>query len=566
MKTVEDHLADDLMALADGIRVAAQTELYVTVAAVVGLLGLTTAVGAAMIRAIVRPLSNHIGTMQRLAAGETDLVIMHADRRDEVGGMAKAIAVFRDQAVENRRLATARAEERVRSAAEEVSALRGMAETIETETTRALARMGERTAAMEATAISMSASAARIGVSARSATAAASQALANAQTVASAAEELGASIREISGQVSQSTAVVGRAVAAGGETREKIDQLDSKVTQVGTVAEMIKEIAAKTNLLPLSATIEAARAGEAGKGFTVVANEVKALATQTARSTEEITRHLGEVRAATVASVAAVGRIGGTIAEIDAIATSIAAAVEQKGVATAEIARNVTQTGQAADEMTSQIDEVAAAAKENGQQADQVRDSAAGLAAAVGELKLTVVRVVRTSTEDVDRRPSDRRPVGMPGRVIVTGQGTLTVQVVELSEGGARISDVTGLPVGTRDTLQGDRAAAVIPFAVRNQYDDGLGVIFDRADPDRDRKRVRTVDVAARGLTSGSRRAPDRGSAERSRFGPRLRRAIRAIARTPVNASRRRSNLLTVSPELEIAAPLGVRNDENEAS
>src|SRR6185437_3442066 len=120
--------------------------------------------------------------------------------------------------------------------------------------------------------------------------------------------------------------------------------LNERVAEIGAVAEIIGEIAAKTNLLALNATIEAARAGDAGKGFAVVASEVKALATQTARSTEEITRHIGEVRTATGASVAAVGRIEQTIGEINAIAGSIAAAVEEQGAATAEIARNVNQT------------------------------------------------------------------------------------------------------------------------------------------------------------------------------------------------------------------------------
>jgi methyl-accepting chemotaxis protein len=497
LKTVEDHMANDLISLASRIQGAAQTGFYETLAAVVALLGLTAVAGTMMIRAIVRPLGNHIRIMQRLAAGETDLVISHADRRDELGSMAKAIEVFRDEAIENQRLAATRERERVQADAEKVAALQGMADTIETETTKALTHVSERTATMEATADTMSASAARIGHSAESASAAASQALSNAQTVASAAEELSASIREISGQVSQSTAVVGRAVAAGDETRATIKQLDSKVTQIGTVADMIREIASRTNLLALNATIEAARAGEAGKGFAVVASEVKALAMQTARSTEEITRHLAEVKAATEASVAAVGRIGETVTEIDAIATSIAAAVEQQGAATAEIARNVAQTAQAVDEMTSRISEVSVEAGENGRQAGQVHDGASALAAAVSELRRTVVRVVRTSTSDVDRRLSHRQEVSVHGRVTVPGQGPLTGQVIELSDGGARIEGLPRLSTGTRGMLQVDGAGTSLPFTVRNQYDDGLGLIFDRDDAT-----VAAIDRARRQMVS----------------------------------------------------------------
>ena len=205
--------------------------------------------------------------------------------------------------------------------------------------------------------------------------------------MASAAEQLTASIREIGGQVSQSSAVVGRAVEAGRSTRETIGALNEQVGRIGTVADMISEIAARTNLLALNATIEAARAGDAGKGFAVVASEVKQLATQTASSTEEISRHIAEVRAATGASVAAVGRIEQTIGEINAIAGSIAAAVEQQGAATAEIARNVTETAAAANAMTSRATEVSDEAKKTGQQAAEVLENTSALDGAMHDLQ-----------------------------------------------------------------------------------------------------------------------------------------------------------------------------------
>jgi hypothetical protein len=256
--------------------------------------------------------------------------------------------------------------------------------------------------------------------------------------------------------------------------------LDSKVSEIGVVADMIGEIAAKTNLLALNATIEAARAGEAGRGFAVVASEVKALATQTARSTAEIARHLAEVRIATEASVAAVGRIGDNIAEIDSIAASIASAIVQQGAATAEIARNVTQTARAADEMSSRIGQVSADAEENGRQTERVRDGATELATAVGELKHTVMRVVRTSTTEVDRRLVQRDVVNFRYRLTLPGHATVSGPVVDLSEGGARIGNVPLLPVGTRGELDVDGVGTRIPFTVRNQYDDALGVAFDR--------------------------------------------------------------------------------------
>jgi methyl-accepting chemotaxis protein len=353
-----------------------------------------------------------------------------------------------------------------------------MANTVEAETAAALESIGVRTTAMTATADAMSASATRTGGSAQDAAAAAAQALANAQTVASAAEQLAASIREIGGQVSQSATVVGRAVTAGTEARTTIEALNQEVERIGAVADMIAEIAAKTNLLALNATIEAARAGDAGKGFAVVAAEVKALATQTAHSTQEIARHIGQVRAATGASVAAVTRIEQTITEINAIAGSIAAAVEQQGAATAEIARNVTETANAANEMTSRTNEVSTEAVDTGRLAVDVRDNIIALNQAVEELRHSVIRVVRSSTSDVDRRQTPRHRVDLAARLGVAGHGELPARVVDISEGGAYTSGGPELPVGTRGVLRIDGVAVPLPCVARATDSNGMHLAF----------------------------------------------------------------------------------------
>ncbi len=273
---------------------------------------------------------------------------------------------------EAERLKGARQAERERAEAEKRAALIAMAETIEAEAKAAMVEVERRTAAMAKNANSMSGSAGRTGAAAENAALAATQALVNAQTMAGAAEQLSASIHEIGKRVGQSTQVVARAVEAGRVTRATMEALNEQVARIGDVADMISEIAARTNLLALNATIEAARAGEAGKGFAIVASEVKQLATQTARSTDEINRHIGEIRTATGASVAAVGHIEETISEVNAIASSIAAAVEQQSAATAEIARNVTETATAANEMTERTNDVSAEASATGQQAAEV--------------------------------------------------------------------------------------------------------------------------------------------------------------------------------------------------
>jgi methyl-accepting chemotaxis protein len=420
--------------------------------------------------------------MERLAGGDLATAIPGTDRRDEVGGMAGAVLVFQSHMVAEERQASEQAAERERATAEKQAALLQMADTIEAEATVALGQVSERSAAMSCTADEMHESAARTGVAAESAAEAASQALANAQMVASAAEQLTASIHEISGQVTQSTVVVGRAVAAGGQTRASIEALADQVGRIGAVADMISEIAGRTNLLALNATIEAARAGEAGRGFAVVAGEVKQLAAQTARSTGEITQRLAEIRSATHDSVAAVGRIEEAIGDVNAIASSIAAAVEQQGAATAEIARNVTQTATAADDMANRIGEVSVEAGRTDRHASDVHTNTAALAEAVSDLRRSVVRVVRTSTAEVDRRAPPRLSVDLPCRLEAAGQIGQAARVVNLSEGGACIAGGPALANGTSGTLVLEGVGGPLPFNVRQTDAGFLHVAFSPTD------------------------------------------------------------------------------------
>jgi methyl-accepting chemotaxis protein len=467
----------------DGIRLTTDALIAKTmlIQQLVGGLGFVVGVliAALVCRSLIRPIARMTAAMVKLAAGDTAVAVPSATATDEIGAMARAVEVFRRNAIGRVQLEAAE-EERERHASEDKqAALVNMADAIEAQTSQVLEQVGHHTGAMAATAASMTESAARTGASARSASEAADQAVINAQTVASAAEQLAASIREISGQVSQSSAVAQRAVTAGGAARVTIEVLNGKVARIGTVAEMIGEIASKTNLLALNATIEAARAGDAGRGFAVVANEVKLLANQTARSTEEITRQIDEVRTAMGASVAAVGGIERTVGEIDAIGGSIASAVEEQGAATAEIARNVARTAAAAHAITGRFTEVSAEAGQTGRHAAEVQSSATALTNLVSDLRRTLVRIIRTSTTEVDRRGGPRYSVDIACRVTMTGQAERTARVVDLSQGGARIEGAGSVPVGSSGTLALDGTETGLPFTVRDNSGGGLGVAFE---------------------------------------------------------------------------------------
>ncbi|OAN46752.1 hypothetical protein A6A04_06550 [Paramagnetospirillum marisnigri] len=350
-----------------------------------------------VVRSITGPLGHQIQAMRSISKGHLETLVDGTEARDEVGSMARALKVFRDNALEAERLRA----EQGRMAAEAERAKRGalqaMAETVEREADAAVGNVTARTQAVMGRADDMEVSARRVDAKAQSVAAAAQQSLANAQTVAAAAEELTASIDQIRGQMGHSTEVTRRAVDTAGHARSTMEDLIKAVARIGDVAGLIADIASQTNLLALNATIEAARAGDAGKGFAVVAGEVKNLANQTSKSTEEINRQIAEIRAVTDDSVAAVKQVIAAITEIEEISATIAEAVGQQGEATQEIARNIVQTTSAAQEVSANIGEVSDEASQTGGHAAQVRAMAGEVSSAIATLQQVLVRVVHDS-------------------------------------------------------------------------------------------------------------------------------------------------------------------------
>ncbi|TWA62214.1 methyl-accepting chemotaxis sensory transducer with TarH sensor [Azospirillum brasilense] len=434
---------------------------------------LLLAVGAAMVAIgmaavllrVVRPVDRLTETMRRIAAGDYGTIVPATGGHDEIGAMARAVEVFKANGLENQRMRQEQERQREQAEIAKRDALETMAQTVEHETRNAVERVAERTGQMEGNAAAMARSADAVGANSQSVAAAAEQALRNAQTVAAASEELAASIREIGSQVAQASSITRVAVEKGDLARGTIQSLSNAVQKIGDVAQLIQSIASQTNLLALNATIEAARAGDAGKGFTVVASEVKNLANQTAQATEDIATQIGEIQAATGGAVAAVSTITDSITEVDQVAAAIAAAMEEQAAATQEISRNVNQTADAAREVSRRIAEVSSEAKATGDRASDVRAVADEVSTSIDELRGILVRVVRTSMSEVDRRREARYAVDLPARA-ETSAGSRSCRLQNLSGSGAALQVWDGAAGGARGTLHIDGFGMALPFTV----------------------------------------------------------------------------------------------------
>ncbi len=362
-----------------------------------------------------------------------------------------------------------------------------MAQTIEQEAGTAVEQVAADTGMMAREADAMAGSAERVSANAQHVAGAADQAMKNAQVVASASEELAAAIQEVSSQVERASSVSRGAATKGADAQNTIRSLSQAAERIGAVVRLIADIAGKTNLLALNATIEAARAGEAGKGFAVVAGEVKALAAQTGKATEEISQQIAGLRSATDAAVAAVDAIGLTLDEVAQVAVSVAAAIEEQNAATQEIARNVTESGAAVQEVTNRIAEVSDEARMTGEQAVKLRATSNKVAGDIALLRGALVHTVRTATTEADRRLEPRTVLEEPCSVAFGAETKRFAGVLsDISHGGAAIALTNaGDAIGEHGTVMLERrGGARASFDVRTRDAEGrLHVRFTKLEP-----------------------------------------------------------------------------------
>jgi methyl-accepting chemotaxis protein len=358
---------------------------WMTIVALVAGGVICVAIAFSMILGIARPIRKTAETVDRLATGDLEVAVVGAERKDEIGLLARSLDVFKHNALESRRLAAEQEEER-KAKEQRSEHLGGIVKDFEARIGAMVSGLSAGSTELETTARSMSETAERTNRQATVVASASEEASTGVQTAAAAAEELAVSIQEITRQVAQSSSITEKAVADAQRTDTIVRQLADGADKIGQVIGLITSIAGQTNLLALNATIEAARAGDAGKGFAVVASEVKNLANQTAKATDEIGAQINAIQGATKEAVSAIQGIVSTISQISSIATSIAAAVEEQGAATGEIARNVQQTATAAQEVSNNISGVTMAANDTGAAATQVLSSAGDLSKQAEEL------------------------------------------------------------------------------------------------------------------------------------------------------------------------------------
>ena len=477
LKAVEDRVAGNLGGLARSVASRSELQFWTSAIALVVIVAGAFLISLIIARSIAPPLKRLSKTMRQLANNELEAAIADLDCRDEIGEMARAVEIFRENAVKRidleRSAHVERDRERHRQSHIEsmVGRFRGIIDTT-------LQNVSGQTSDMRHSALRLAEVARSASDEAASASQASAGASENVQTVAAATEELSASIREISNQTLRANELVVSSARTAAKTDESVSALSDAAERIGTVINLIRDIAEQTNLLALNATIEAARAGESGKGFAVVATEVKSLASQTAKATEEIASQITGIQQSTRDAVEAIRNINRDVNDISELTTTIASAVEQQQAATQEIAESVRAASDGTGRVAENVISVSSAIEQTAAESSSVDQGSDSLSQAMEDLAEKVEDFLANVTRDVEERRAALR-VKMSEVVVIDQAGKQQTSTIrDASTSGAWITPVQGIRVGGPINLELADGRTVSAKVVR-EADGGVGVQFD---------------------------------------------------------------------------------------
>jgi len=429
-----------------GVEERGFAQTLLTIGAILALV-IGLAVAVLIGRSITRPLTAITDAMKRLADNDLMVEVPGRARRDEIGHMAAAVEVFKENSQKIEHMQAEQAAQARRNARRVKAEMMALTNALDEEVRAAISIVHQQANAMHEAALEMTEAVAHTGQRSDAAAGASRAAAGNVDSVAAAAEELAGSIKEISRQVDGASGIASRAVQEAESTNQRIEGLAEAADQIGEVVNMISDIAKQTNLLALNATIEAARAGEAGKGFGVVANEVKTLANQTAKATEDIASQVGAMQSATREAVEAIQSIVAVIGEMNEITTAVSAAVEEQTASTSEISKSAVEGARSTQEASENISEVSTSAEVTGGHAQDVQQSALEVRERVDQMLKSLERIIRSGSEE-DRDLHGMRTVNI----------AVTVDLGDGAERACLLQDMAPSGVGTLDrSITGDR-------------------------------------------------------------------------------------------------------------